>query len=67
MLEQMFGNVSTAVAVTLRGGGRRTVFGKEFENVCCNVFQLANPNNEEQEKIKKLMELQKHIIAESKK
>jgi len=48
------------------GGGRRTVFGKEFDNACCNVFQLANPNEKEIEYIKKLMELQKHIIAYSK-
>jgi len=49
------------------GGGRRTVFGKEFDNACCNVFQFVNPDNEMLEKIKILMELQKHIIADSKK
>jgi hypothetical protein len=48
------------------GAGRRTVFGKEFENACCNVFQLANPSEKEIGYIKKLMELQKHIIADSK-
>jgi len=46
------------------GGGCRTVFGKEYDNACCNVFQLANPDDEMLEHIKKLMELQKHIIAE---
>jgi len=49
------------------GGGRRTVFGKEFDNACCNVFQLANPDEKELGYIKKLMELEKHIIANSKK
>ena len=49
------------------GGARRTVFGKKFENACCNLFQLANPDSDELEKIKILMELQKHIIADSKK
>ena len=49
------------------GGGRRTVFGKEYDNACCNVFQFVNPDDEMLEKIKKLMELQKHIIADSKK
>jgi hypothetical protein len=48
------------------GGIRRTVFGKEFDNACCNVFQFANPDNEMLDYIKKLMELQKHIIAERK-
>jgi len=48
------------------GGIPRTVFGKEFDNACCNVFQFANPDDEMMERIKKLMELQKHIIADSK-
>jgi len=49
------------------GGGRRTVFGKEFDNACCNLFQFANPDDEMLEHIKTLMELQKHIIAHAKK
>lgn len=49
------------------GGGCRRIFGKEYDGVCCNVFQFVNPDNEELEKIKKLMELQKRIIADSKK
>ena len=49
------------------GGGRRTVFGKEFDNACCNVFQFANPDDEMLVYIKKLMELEKHIIADAKK
>jgi len=48
------------------GGGRRTVFGKDFDNACCNVFQLANPDDEMLKHIKKLMDLQKHIIADTK-
>ena len=50
------------------GGGRRTIFGEKHDSgVCCNVFQFINPGGEELEKIKKLMELQKHIIADRKK
>ena len=49
------------------GGGHRTVFGKEFDNACSNVFQLANPNEKELGYIIKLMELEKHIIADRKK
>ena len=49
------------------GGIRRTVFGKTFDNACCNVFQLANPDDEMLVHIKNLMELEKHIIADSKK
>ena len=46
------------------GGTHRIVFGKEFDNACCNVFQLANPDEKELEHIKTLMELEKHIIAD---
>jgi len=49
------------------GGKRRMVFGKEFDNACCNVFQFANPDDEMLEYIKQLMELEKHIIADAKK
>ena len=49
------------------GGRRRIVFGKEYDNACCNVFQLANPDEKELEHIKTLMELEKHIIANRKK
>jgi len=45
------------------GGIHRTVFGKEFNNACCNLFQLANPDDEMMGYIKKLMELEKHIIS----
>jgi hypothetical protein len=45
------------------GGIRRTVFNKVYDNACCNVFQLANPDDKMLEYIKKLMELQKCIIA----
>jgi hypothetical protein len=48
------------------GGRHRAVFGKEYENACCNVFQFGNPDSEDLKNIKKLMELQKHIIANSK-
>jgi len=49
------------------GGGHRTVFGKEFDNACCNVFQFANPDDEMFAHIKTLMELEKYIIADGKK
>ena len=49
------------------GGSHRTVFGKGFDNACCNVFQLTNPDEKEVGYIKKLMELEKHIIADRKK
>jgi hypothetical protein len=48
------------------GGSRRIVFGKEYGNACCNVFQLINPDEKELECIIKLMELEKHIIARRK-
>ena len=44
------------------GGRSRTVFGKVFDNACCNVFQFANPDDEMLAYIKKLMELEKFII-----
>ena len=47
------------------GSHPRTVFGKEYASACCNVFQFINPDSETMEKIIKLMELQKAIIAES--
>ncbi|MCL2188353.1 MAG: hypothetical protein FWC16_07580 [Defluviitaleaceae bacterium] len=45
------------------GGSRRIVFGKEYNNACCNLFQFTNPDIEMAEHIKKLMELQKRIIS----
>lgn len=47
------------------GGSRRTVFGIEYDGVCCNIFHFQNPDGAILENIKKLMELQKHIIAAS--
>ena len=44
------------------GGRHRVVFRKEFDNACCNLFQFGNPDDEMLEHIKKLMELEKHII-----
>jgi len=45
----------------------KIVFGKEYDNVCCNAFHFYNPDDEEMKNAKKLMELLKHIIADSKK
>ena len=44
----------------------KTVFGKEYNNVCCNAFHFFNSNDEEMENAKKLMELLKHNIADKK-
>jgi len=48
-------------------GVTKTIFGKEFNNLCSSEVIFVNPDAEGLEKIKMLMELWKHIIAESKK
>ncbi|MCL2512982.1 MAG: hypothetical protein FWF08_03690 [Oscillospiraceae bacterium] len=48
-------------------GGDQTVFGKKFEGVCSSVIMYQNPDAEAIEKIKKIMEHWKLIIADSKK
>jgi len=45
---------------------KKMVFGKEYDDVCCNAFHFFNSSNEEMENAKKLMELLKHIIADTK-
>ncbi|MCL2547367.1 MAG: hypothetical protein FWE06_09360 [Oscillospiraceae bacterium] len=47
------------------GGKRRTIFGKEYDGVCCNIFHFHAPNSNELEKVKKLMDLQKYIINDT--
>jgi hypothetical protein len=39
------------------GGSRKTICGKEFENVCIATFRFDNPNAEEVECMKKLAEI----------
>lgn len=39
------------------GGTRKTIFGKEFDNVCGTTFRFDNPNTEDIECAKKLAEL----------
>jgi len=48
-------------------GATRTIFGKEFDNLCSSPVAFINPTAEELEKVKIMMELWKHIIAEQKK
>jgi len=48
------------------GPVRRTVFGKEYDGACCNIFHFHSPDGETLEKIIKLMELQKYMTANSK-
>ena len=48
-------------------GGNQMVFGKEFEGVCASVVAFHSPDAEAVEKVKKLMEYWKLIIADSKK
>jgi ribosomal-protein-alanine N-acetyltransferase len=39
------------------GGSHKTIFGKEFDNVCITIFSFDNPNAEEIECVKKLIEM----------
>ena len=47
------------------GGTNKTIFGRTFENVCRTVFRLDNPNVEEAECAKKLVELRKADIEKN--
>ncbi|MCL2407347.1 MAG: hypothetical protein FWC95_05405 [Defluviitaleaceae bacterium] len=44
----------------------KNIFGKKYDNVCCNAFHFFNLDCEEIENAKKLMELLKHIIEDMK-
>lgn len=44
------------------GGTRKTLFGKEFDNVCITPFSFLNPDAETMEFIKKMVEIRKHDI-----
>jgi len=48
------------------GGLRREVFGKTFDNACCNVYQFANPDEGMMKDIIRLMEWEKSIIDHAK-
>jgi len=44
---------------------RRSVFGKEYDNVCNDVFHFYSPEGENLKNVIKLMELQKCIIVDN--
>ncbi len=48
------------------GGKSKLIFGKEFENVCRTTFRFVNPNENEFECLKKLIQLRKNDINEQK-
>jgi Zn-finger protein len=48
-------------------GATKTIFGKEYNNLCSSEVIFANPDAEALVKVKVLMELWKHIIADTKK
>lgn len=45
-----------------RGGTTKTIFGKEYHNVCKTTFRFINPNNEELNCLKTLLLLRKKDI-----
>jgi len=44
-------------------GKTKTIFGKEFENICGSTFMFTNPDAETLEGVKKLVEMRKHVIT----
>ncbi|MDD4493462.1 MAG: hypothetical protein PHV32_03815 [Eubacteriales bacterium] len=42
------------------GGMRKTIFGREFDNVCRTTFRFNNPNVEALECLKELVEIRKN-------
>ena len=44
------------------GGSRKTVFGKEFNNVCRTTMRFTNPDAEALECLKKIVEIRKNDI-----
>ena len=44
------------------GGTRKTIFGKEFDNVCITTMSFTNPDAETLECIKKMVEIRKNDI-----
>jgi len=45
-------------------GGDKIIFGQEFKSVCSSEIKYINPSSGELEKVKMLMELWKHAIAD---
>jgi hypothetical protein len=48
------------------GGSHKTIFGKDFDNVCITTFRFDNPDAETVECVKKLLEIRKKHIDFSK-
>jgi hypothetical protein len=48
------------------GGMYKTIFGKEFDRVCRTTFRFDNPGDEALEGAKKLIELRKNDILQTK-
>ena len=44
------------------GGTRKTIFGKEFDNVCITAIRFDNPDAEEVECAKKMVEIRKNGV-----
>jgi len=47
------------------GGTRKTIFGKEFDNVCRTTMRFTNPDAEALEYLKKMVEIRKNDILEN--
>ncbi len=47
------------------GGRRKSIFGKVFDNVCVCTFRIDNPNYEDLEFLKKMIEIRKAEIIKS--
>jgi len=47
------------------GGTRKTIFGKEFNNVCRTTMRFTNPDGEALECVKKMVEIRKSDILKN--
>ena len=44
------------------GGNRKTIFGKEFDNICVTPMRFDNPNAETIECVKKLIDIRRDFL-----
>lgn len=44
-------------------GRTKTIFGKDFDNICTSTFMFTNPNAKTLECVKKLVKLRKSVIS----
>jgi len=49
------------------GGRHKTVFGKEFDNVCGCTFRIDNPTKKELPFLKKMAEIRQKELTDTKK